>query len=303
VWYSGGRLAVDLTLPKLRHRWERSGNTEHPGTRPEHSLSAHSVRALLRSSACSAAKQARNEAEFFAGMERAGILIRTRFSVRDSGEITGYSVTLPGHVDMQGQPIWYGGGRLSAGLTLPRLRHGWNTSHFDHSIPISPQERRAIWCDVTAAADRAAEHIRRCAGRDPSAAADVVWATADTLRAAASVMHGGPSGELLGQAADRYDRAARETDGRIPGRSPGGVDLRTAARLLTLLGRGSTRPPLAALHLVMSLLALAAEVAKLRDVQQRIVQADASRTVEGESSPGCVPGQASRLGKTVGCTA
>jgi hypothetical protein len=213
-------------------------------------------------------------------MERAGILIRTRFSVRNPGEITGYSVTLPGHVDTQGWPIWYGGGRLSAGLALPRLHRAWKTSHFDRSIPISPQERRAIWSDVTSVVGRAAEHIRCCAGTDPSAAADAAWATADALRSAASVLHGGPSGELLGQAADGYDRAAREIGGRRPGRSPAGVDLRTGARLLSLLGRGGTRPPLAALHLVISLLALAAESVKLRDVQQRIVQADAARTVE-----------------------
>ena len=54
------------------------------------------------------------------------MLVRVRFSETDPGQVTGYSVTLPGHTGPDGTPLWYGGGRLAAGLTLPRLRERWN---------------------------------------------------------------------------------------------------------------------------------------------------------------------------------
>ncbi|MGH3157190.1 MAG: relaxase/mobilization nuclease domain-containing protein [Streptosporangiaceae bacterium] len=282
VWYSGGRLAADLTLPKLRRRWEHSGNAEHSGTRPEQGLSARSVRAMLRSTAWSAAEQSRDEPGFFARLGQAGILVRQRFSDLDPEQVTGYSVTLPGHVDAQGQTAWYGGGRLAADLTLPRLRRRWNAPPSGREAPVSPEERRAIWDDVTQAANRAAEQIRGCAGAEPAAAADTAWATADALRTAARVLGGGSAGVLLGQAADQYDRAARECHGRIPQSCFAGADLRRAARLLAVLGAGGSNLTLTTICLITSLAALAAEVARLRDTQQRTAQAVAARAAAAD---------------------
>src|SRR5580700_9109398 len=73
-----------------------------------------------------AARQSTDEAGFFAWLGEAGVLVRVRFSEIDPGQVTGYSVTLPGHTGPDGTPLWYGGGRLAAGLTLPRLRQRWN---------------------------------------------------------------------------------------------------------------------------------------------------------------------------------
>ena len=67
-----------------------------------------------------------DEASFFARLREAGVLVRLRFSETDPGQVTGYSVTLPGHTGPDGAPAWYGGGRLAAGLTLPRLRDRWS---------------------------------------------------------------------------------------------------------------------------------------------------------------------------------
>jgi hypothetical protein len=235
---------------------------------------------MLRSSACSAAEQSRDEPGFFARLQQAGILVRKRFSDLDPEQVTGYSVTLPGHVDAQGQTVWYGGGRLAADLTLPRLRRCWNAPSDGRAVPVSPEERRAIWDDVTQAANRAAEQIRGCAGAE--AAADTAWATADALRTAARVLGGGSAGVLLGHAADQYDRAARECHGRIPQSSFAGADLRRAARLLAVLGAGGSNLTLTTISLITSLAALAAEVARLRDTQQRTAQAAAARAAAAD---------------------
>jgi hypothetical protein len=76
VWYGGGKLAPDLTLPRLRRRWERSRNMDHRAAPPEQDLSPRSVRAFLRSIASSAAERARDEATFFnGGAQVAGMYI------------------------------------------------------------------------------------------------------------------------------------------------------------------------------------------------------------------------------------
>jgi len=63
------------------------------------------------------------------------------------GEITGYAVALPEAVDPGGQPVFYGGGKLAADLTLPKLRRRWD--------PATPDGRKA-------------DALRRSAGSSPS---------------------------------------------------------------------------------------------------------------------------------------
>ncbi|MFI5064429.1 MAG: hypothetical protein ACHP9Z_10685, partial [Streptosporangiales bacterium] len=123
VWFSGGKLAADLTLPKLRVRWgdpqARDPLSEAAG------LAAPAVRAVLRSTVAAAAEQVAGEGEFFTRLRAAGVLVRERFSEICPGEVTGYAVALPGCTGPDGALRWYGGGRLHDTLTLPRLRAGW----------------------------------------------------------------------------------------------------------------------------------------------------------------------------------
>ena len=58
-------------------------------------------------------------------LEQAGVVVRRRFSTRNPGQVTGYSVALPGDTAKTGEPVWYGGGKLAADLTLPKLRQRW----------------------------------------------------------------------------------------------------------------------------------------------------------------------------------
>ena len=195
----------------------------------------------------------------------------------DPGQVTGYAVTLPGHTGPDGAPAWYGGGRLAAGLTLPRLRERWSrgrSSSAEHpgAFRFTAPERDAIYAHASRQAAAAAEHIRRCAHGDPAAAADAAWAAADTLHVAARALR---SRELR-CAADAYDRAARAPHGRLPRRSRDGDQLRRTARLIALAGQVTGDGTLTAIALVANLVALAAAVAELRQAQQHAAQSAAA---------------------------
>ena len=175
-------------------------------------------RITLRRQVTTAAAAAGSEDEFFARLDQAGVLVRKRFSVTNPGQVTGYSVALPGDTTKDGGPVWYGGGKLAADLSWPKLRQRWTPHRITPGAAgLTAEERNAVWDHATRAAADAAAHIRAMAWTDPAAAADAAWATSDTLHVAAAVL----GSRILRQAADAYDRAARPPYGRIPPPSPG----------------------------------------------------------------------------------
>jgi hypothetical protein len=277
IWYGGGKLAADLSLPKLRRRWATAGAGD--GAFPGRGLSSAAARAVLRNLVTKAADQARDEAGFFAGLRQTGVRVRVRFSEINPGQVTGYSVSLPGHDAGDGTPQWYGGGRLAADLTLPRLRRLWDPGRSGAEQPpgafrFTDPERDAIYTHAARQAARATEHVRRCAYTDPGQAADAAWAAADTLHAAAR----GLRNPVLRRAADSYSRAASARYGRIPRPSHDGNRLRAAARMIALTGWLTGDTTLAAAALIANLAALAIAVAELREAQQHAAQAAAART-------------------------
>jgi hypothetical protein len=191
---------------------------------------------------------------------------------------TGYSVALPGHAGGDGQPLWCGGGRLSARLTLPRLRERWDpsrktTADRPGAFRFTAAERDAIYRHAGRQATAAAEHIRYCTLHDPGRAADAAWAAADTLHAAARAL----DSRVLRCAADSYDRAARAGYGRIPWPTAEGSQLRGAARLLAMTGGIASDGTMFSAALIANLVALAMAVAELRQAQQHAAQATAAR--------------------------
>ena len=275
VWYGGGKLAGDLTLPKLRRRWEGPG--PEPGLVLGRGLPPAAARAVLRNIVTGTAKQARDEAGFFTGLREAGVLVRLRFSQTCPGQVTGYAVGLAGHDDRHGVPVWYGGGRLAAGLTLPRLRRGWdsprNAPERSGAFRFTAAEQNVIFEHAARQAGAAAEHIRRAAHGDPAAAADAAWAAADILHVAAKALRSAD----LRRAAASYDRAARARYGRIPYATSAGRQLRAAARLIAMTGQLTGDSTLIAMVLAANLAALAVAVAELRRAQQHAAQAAAAR--------------------------
>ncbi len=272
---------------------------------------AEPVRDTLRRSVRTAAAGAASLAEFLERLRDDGLLVRERHSERNPGEITGYAVALPESSDPGGQPIYYGGGKLAADLTLPKLRRRWVVDQSSGRPPrpgaadradgpqapsagepsqtaggkagaagedrhgLTREERARIWDQATAAAARATEQIR-AAGADPQAAADAAWGASDFLTSAARVVEGRRGGPLTA-AAGEYDRAARELWGRIPPPSKAGQGLRAGSVLLAsarFVGRDETKQLLA---LLAQLAALADAVTRLRESQDRAVQASAAR--------------------------
>ena len=205
------------------------------------------------------------------------MLVRTRLSTRNPGQITGYAVALPADTTRTGGPVWYSGGKLAPDPTLPKLRHRWNNAGPRRATAdprLTWAERDTIFDHAARAAATATEQIRYLSSTDPAAAADAAWAAADTLHAAASVL----GSASLRQAADAYDRAARAPYGQIPRPTPAGSGLRRAARLLSAYGMAAGDRSTSAIRLVIRLAALAESIADLRQIQQRAAQAAAART-------------------------
>jgi hypothetical protein len=54
-------------------------------------------------------------------------MVQERYSDLNPGERTGYAVAWPGFRNRDGQPVWYGGAKLAADLSLPKLRRHWTS--------------------------------------------------------------------------------------------------------------------------------------------------------------------------------
>ena len=236
-------------------------------------------RITLRRAVSTAAAGAASEEEFFARLRNAGVLVRIRYSSRDPGQVTGYAVALAGDTARAGGPVWYGGGKLAADLSLPKLRARWHgaTAGPGRTDPLTAAQRNAIWEHAIRAAEHARNEIRRYAATDPGAASDAAWAASDALHAAASAL----SSRELRQAADSYARAARVPYGRTPRPTPAGASLRHAARLLSRAAFVSGDDTAALAALILQFAALVETVIELRRVQRHAAQATAARCSAG----------------------
>ena len=125
-------------------------------------------RITLRRHVTTAAASANDEEEFFTRLGEAGVLVRTRFSVKNPGQVTGYSVAFPGDTARDGGPVWYGGGKLAPDLSWPKLRQRWTPGRATPGRvrpDLTAQERNAVWEHVTRIAADATAQIRHLAGR------------------------------------------------------------------------------------------------------------------------------------------
>ncbi|MGH3276720.1 MAG: hypothetical protein ACRDNZ_20630 [Streptosporangiaceae bacterium] len=265
------RLGLRRTAPRDRTAARRPTRAESEKSRRRGLPEA--PRITLRRAVSTAAAGAAGEQEFFARLDRAGVLVRKRFSTRNPGEVTGYAVALPQDTTRAGAPVWFGGGKLAADLSLPKLRSRWQVTGPRPGERFTAAERAAIWEHAARTAAGAAEQIRNVAATDPAVAADAAWAAADTLHAAAAAL----GSRVLRQAAGSYDRAARAPYGRIPAPGQPGNNLRRAARLLSTSMSTGADVPLAETTLLIRFARLAEAVAELREAQRLAAQAAAAR--------------------------
>lgn len=160
---------------------------------PETATLARKIRA--------AATAATGEAEFVQAALDAGILLRPRYGKGgDRSQVVGYSAALPGSGTGQARPIWYGGGKLAADLSLPRLRARWTTSP-----KATPPGALPAWQHANDLAT-----ATRPSGTAGTAARTHVDAAPST--APSTGEPAGPDAEQWRQAADRVDAAARALD-------------------------------------------------------------------------------------------
>ncbi|MEH1124767.1 relaxase/mobilization nuclease domain-containing protein [Micromonospora sp. CPCC 206061] len=261
---------ADMTAARRPHRAElekarRTGRHE-------------TVRDKLRREVRVAAAAAISESDFFARLDAAGVRVKLRQSTVNADEVTGYAVTLPGVRTSDGQPVWYGGGRLAADLTLPKLRQRWSQPG-DADPPraaakrMRPVERQRVLREAARETAQAEQEMRRLAAENPAAAAAAAYASADAVTVAARVVEGSRGGPLT-RAADRFDHAARERYGRVP-RSHGRAEqMRSVARLLAAVRRiHPDDDTLQVAELISRMASLADTVAMMRRAQRRIAQA------------------------------
>ncbi|MEU7802660.1 relaxase [Micromonospora arborensis] len=232
----------------------------------------------LRRRVRAAVAAASNEREFFERLRETGALVRLRYSSTNPNQVTGYAVALPGAHTGTGQPVWFGGGRLAADLTLPKLRQRWGKTSTQSQAPSATPQARAEALRVAAdLAQSAAEKIQRSIHTDPGGAQATATAAADLLTSLARTREGDRRGALH-RAAEVFDRAARDVHGRTRPPTSRAYELGAMARLVALMGRISgDEDAYAALRLVLKMAKLADALEQLRVAQQRLHQAEAAR--------------------------
>lgn len=232
-----------------------------------------------------AAAAAGSEQEFVALVRAAGLRIRPRYARGGQDQVIGYSVAArPTKADPR--PLWYGGGRLAADLTLPRLREHWADDSAEARAaalagwrPLRQPDRPGRWpADAPGhfeqqTWDQAAERIallrQRLAAVPPGDSA--AWASA--ARHAAGVLailsariEGARPGPLA-HAADTLARSAQTPPGRPrASRAHGLADLRGVAQVAATARREG---PGQWLVLIVQIIALIDAIAEAQRAQQQ----------------------------------
>ncbi|MEH0471770.1 mobilization protein [Streptomyces sp. B21-097] len=253
-----------------RHKAERQGR-ERPAREELH----ETVRQAVAGAA--------SEAEFFARLQAAGLLIHQR--VAPSGDLLGYRVALPGDVNDDGEPIYYAGSTLAPDLSLPRIRRRFPTTHDVHQDEQEAATRRptarsrgavSAPADARRSATRAAWTVLVALDQDgDGAAAARIAATGEILDTLAqtSAAH---TRQQLRDAAWAFERATRSHT-RAEYRHA--QDLRRAARDLRYsgpaLGRGEDGATTA--MLIDTLFFLATAAAHWHAQRHHAQQAEAAR--------------------------
>jgi hypothetical protein len=276
---------ADRTGPREITRAEQRRHRADEVKRRERGLppSAGPDRDVLRRRVRIAAAGATDLPAFFARLRSDGVLVKERRSQRDPDQITGYAVALRA----DGEPVWFGGGKLAPDLSLPRLQDRWAPSaprlnprltqgDGERPTPLSAFERARLLAQAQLAAEQAAEYIRTHGG-DPAAVADATWASADLFAAVARVTDYRHRTGKVTQAADLFEQAARPARRRAPQPTVTGHRVRSVAGGLLAVRRTLPSETRQVLALFAQLQSLANAIARLREAQGRAAQAAAAR--------------------------
>lgn len=104
---------------RTARKWAKTGEQE----KSERRGLKEAARETLQRTVREAAAAATSEADFFARLSAAGVRVKQR--IAPDGNVTGYSVALPGDRDGSQRAVWFPGTRLAPDLSLPRVRERW----------------------------------------------------------------------------------------------------------------------------------------------------------------------------------
>ncbi|WP_158886222.1 relaxase/mobilization nuclease domain-containing protein [Amycolatopsis anabasis] len=228
---------------------------------------AEPARAQLHRLVAQAAATAAGPDEFLARLDE--LQVQYQLTRGASGEIRGWRCAMADDTTAAGEPVWFGGGRLAADLTWPKLQERWASTPSAQPVERTDDGRRStaaarleVLEEAAVVVDEAAERVRT-GKEDPDGIAHAAGELLGTLALGKEYRTHGP----LTAAMDRYDRAMRSPVRAQP-RNPGALarELRRASRRIALVGslsgRGHEKFALAAL-----VLALAGLIAAIRDWQ------------------------------------
>ena len=231
--------------------WQHLSASERQ-TRISKELSAEQPRydLAVRVRGCAAA--ASDEAEFVRRMRRSGLIVRARFAAGRDDVVTGYSVAK--RPEYGERPIWYGGGRLGADLTLPRLRQSWPDSPEGATRAAAEwvaakRGRRAVapgvearepdpqlWDQVGRDVSAAVERLRTVPLEDRDMWATVARQSAGVLAAWSTSVESKPGD--LAAAAEALSRSAQTRRPTITPRKAGTLAFSNAAMLMASAAHG-----------------------------------------------------------------
>lgn len=164
---------VEFGLRRLTHgdgtarKWAKAGEKE----KAERRGLGEPVRETLQRAVREAAAAAGSEADFFARLSTSGIRVKQR--IAPDGNVTGYSVAMPGDRDGEQTPVWFAGARLAPDLSLPRVRERWSSPIAAPSVAPGEMWRVAEDKVRAAAAQLGAEGLHQGAG-DVAALGDLI---------------------------------------------------------------------------------------------------------------------------------
>ncbi|MFB7740378.1 relaxase/mobilization nuclease domain-containing protein [Streptomyces sp. NPDC056112] len=194
------RFEVEFGLRRLTHgdktarKWSKTGEAEKATRRGLQETARETLQRAVREAAAAAT----SDADFFARLGAAGVRVQQR--IAPDGNVTGYSVALPGDRDGRQQPVWFSGSRLAADLSLPRVRERWQQAAAVQ--PIAPAQ---AWKVAETKVRQAAVHLG--AGGLHQGAGDV--AALGDLVVVAAVISPRLVRDQIRDAAREYERASR----------------------------------------------------------------------------------------------
>jgi hypothetical protein len=182
------------------------------------------ARDQLRDAVRRALAGAATEEEFFHRLTAQGV--RNTKRVAPSGDVTGFTVALPGDRNRDGKPIWFSGSKLAPDLSLPRIRE--RLAAGDPASPGITDPVRARRTGTAAATDA----LRSLAQDDDGSAADHFIDIGEVLDALAQTS-AAPTRTELQAAARTFERATRS---HVQAANTHNQALRRAARDLVQSG-------------------------------------------------------------------